>query len=109
MFRDIYSEIYDNLSAEDPARTKYTRKAFRMLPRLEKPRILGIGCGIGDPTLELARLTRGEIIGIDIKQSALDRLRAKIEKAGLSHRMKDLNCSMFNMDFPDESFDVLWA
>ncbi len=109
MSRDIYSEIHDNLPAEGPGRTRYTRKAFRMLPRLEKPRILDIGCGAGEPTLELARLTQGEITGIDVDQPALDRLKIKIEKAGLSGRVKAFNCSMFNMDFPDESFDILWS
>ena len=38
---------------------KYTRKAFRMLPQIDKPRILDIGCGSGIPTLELARLGQG--------------------------------------------------
>ena len=109
MSRDILSEIYDNLTAEGPERTRYTRKAFRMLPGLEKPRILDIGCGAGEPTLELARLTQGEITGIDINQPALDRLKIKIEKAGLSDRVQALNRSMFNMDFPDESFDILWS
>jgi len=80
-----------------------------MLPGLEKPRILDIGCGAGEPTLELARLTQGEIIGIDINQPALDRLKMKTEKAGLSDRVQALNRSMFNMDFPDESFDILWS
>ena len=46
---------------------KYTKKAFEMLPQINKPRILDIGCGSGVPTLELARLSNGEIIGIDIK------------------------------------------
>jgi SAM-dependent methyltransferase len=109
MPRDILSEIHDSLPAEGPGRTRYTRKAFRMLSRLEKPRILDIGSGAGEPTLELARLTQGEIVGIDINQPALDRFKTKIEKAGLSNRVKALNCSMFNMDFPDESFDILWS
>ena len=88
---------------------KYTRKAFQMLPKLDKPRILDIGCGSGGPTLELARLSQGEIIGIDIRQPALDRLTRKIEQAGLSDRVKAVNCSMFNMDFADASFDIIWA
>ena len=53
---------------------KYTRKAFRMLPQLNKPRILDMGYGSGVPTLELARLSKGEITGIDIDQRSLYRL-----------------------------------
>jgi ubiquinone/menaquinone biosynthesis C-methylase UbiE len=88
---------------------KYTRKAFHMLPELDKPRILDIGCGSGIPTMELASLSQGEIIGIDIHQPSLDRLARKIKQAGLSDRVKAVNCSMLNMDFPDESFDIIWA
>ena len=36
MPRDIYSELHDNLVAEGHARTRYIRKAFRMLPGLDK-------------------------------------------------------------------------
>ena len=109
MTRDVFFELHQNLPRESPGRNKYTRKAFRMLPRLDKPRILDIGCGPGGPTLQLARLSQGEIIGIDIHQPSLDRLAQKIEAAGLSHRVKAINCSMFNMSFPDESFDIIWS
>jgi len=88
---------------------KYTRKAFRMLPRLVKPRILDIGCGSGVLTIELARLSDGQIIGLDIDQSLLDKLDKKIEEEGLTSRVKTVKCSMFEMDFADESFDVIWA
>ena len=80
-----------------------------MLPQLDKPRILDIGCGSGIPTMELAGLSNGQIIGLDINQPLLDRLMRKIKKAGLSDRVKTLKCSMFDMDFPDESFDIIWA
>lgn len=89
--------------------TKYTRKAYRMLPKLNKPRILDIGCGPGIQTMELARFSQGEIIGVDIHQPSLDRLTRKVEETGLSDSVKAVNCSMFEMDFPDESFDILWA
>jgi len=88
---------------------KYTRKAFRMLPELAKPRILDMGCGSGIPTLELARLSRGEVIGIDIDQPALDRFVMKIKEAGITNRVQAINRSIFDMDFPDASFDVIWA
>lgn len=88
---------------------KYTRKAFQMLPELDKPRILDIGCGSGIPTIELAKWSNGQVIGLDIDQSALDRFAEKIKEAGLSDQVKALKCSMFEMDFPDESFDIIWA
>jgi ubiquinone/menaquinone biosynthesis C-methylase UbiE len=88
---------------------KYTRRAFRMLPKLDKPLILDIGCGSGMPTMELARLSDGEIVGLDIDQSLLDVLRRNIEKAGLSDRVKVINCSFFDMEFPDGGFDIIWA
>ena len=88
---------------------KYTRKAFRMLPELEEPRILDIGCGSGVPTIELARLSDGEITGIDTDDSALRRLSKKIEEEGLLDRVQTKKCSLFNICFPDESFDIIWA
>ena len=88
---------------------KYTRKAFRMLPEMDKPRILDVGCGSGIPTLELARLSQGEVTGIDIDQPALDKFTKKIKEVGLTDRVQAINCSMFDMDFPDESFDIIWS
>jgi len=88
---------------------KYTKKAFRILPPLAKPCILDIGCGSGIPTIELAGLTDGVITGIDVDTAMLDLLRRKIEKAGLSERVKTVKCSIPDMAFPDESFDLIWA
>lgn len=88
---------------------KYSRKALRVIPGMGKPRILDIGCGSRVSTMELARLTEGEITGLDIDQNALDRLNRKIEKAGLLDQFRTLNCSLLDMEFPDESFDIVWS
>jgi len=88
---------------------KYTRKAFQALPKLNNPKILDIGCGSGIPTLELARLSHGEILGIDIDQPALDKFARKIKEAGLTGQVQAVNCSIFDMDFADESFDIIWS
>jgi len=76
---------------------------------MDKPRILDIGCGSGVPTLELARLSQGEVVGIDIDQPALDKFTRKIREAGLSDRVQAVNCSIFDMDFADGSFDIIWS
>ena len=88
---------------------KFTRRAFRLLPKLNEPRILDLGCGSGVVTIELARLSRGEVIGIDVAQSVLDELNRKTEREDPSNRVKTKKCSMVQLDFPDESFEVIWA
>ena len=107
--REIFFEIHQGLPREGPGRNDYTRKAFDMLPSLDRPQIIDIGCGPGNQTIELARLSGGFVIGLDNHQPYLDVLEEKIRKDGLSERVKAKNGSMFSMDFPEESFDIIWA
>jgi ubiquinone/menaquinone biosynthesis C-methylase UbiE len=88
---------------------KYTTKAFQLLPQLERPRILDVGCGSGVPTIALAKLSKGHIVGLDIDQSLLAKLDRKIEREGLSDYVETRKGSMLEMDFPDESFDIIWT
>jgi ubiquinone/menaquinone biosynthesis C-methylase UbiE len=106
---DIQRELHGELSRGSPARLGFTRKAFQMLPDLDNPRILDVGCGQGGPTLELARLSGGQVTGLDIDQSALDELARRAEEEGLSDCIEAVHGSMFDMDFADESLDVIWA
>ena len=88
---------------------KHTIRAFQTLPRIEAPTILDIGCGSGVPTLELSRQCNGKITGLDIDRFLLGFLEKKIQRAGLSDRVRAVECSMFELGFPDESFDIIWA
>jgi ubiquinone/menaquinone biosynthesis C-methylase UbiE len=87
----------------------YTRKAFRLLPYINNLKILDIGCGSGVPTLELARLSGGYVTGMDIDISQLEKLKKKASKEGLDGRIKVMECSILEMNFEDESFDIIWA
>ena len=80
-----------------------------MLPELVEPRILDIGCGSGASTLELARLSGGDIVAVDIDKEALDKLVKKAEIEGLSSRVTVVHSSMLEMDFPSNSFDIIWS
>jgi SAM-dependent methyltransferase len=88
---------------------KYSRQAFLLLPSLVAPRILDIGCGSGLPALELASLSDGLIIGIDIDQPLLDIFSERIRQAGLSACVHAVNCSLFHIAFPHDLFDILWT
>jgi ubiquinone/menaquinone biosynthesis C-methylase UbiE len=109
MFDDINFEIHADLTRQGPGRDQYTEQAFRMLPSLEAPKILDIGCGPGGPTVTLARLSGGHVTGVDTHQPFLDQAAERAHKAGLSDRVTATNASMFDMPFPDGSFDVVWA
>ena len=87
---------------------EHTRKAFALLPALDRPRILDIGCGQGVPTMELARLGGGEVVGIDIDETALTRFRQRLEQSDVSDRVTVHRCSLFDSGLIAESFDVLW-
>ena len=106
---DLERELHRDVPSASPARLAFTRKAYEMLPRMERPRILDIGCGRGGPTLELARLSGGEVVGLDIDQRSLDELAARAEAAGLSHCVRAVKGSMLALDLPPERFDVIWS
>ncbi|MFX1418100.1 MAG: class I SAM-dependent methyltransferase [Promethearchaeota archaeon] len=106
MVEDILKEL--NTEGLRSVFLKYTRKAFNSIPKIDNPRILDIGCGTGIPTLELAKLSNGEIFGIDIDQEALNKLNQKIKQKGLNNRVKIFNRSIYETKFMDETFDILW-
>jgi SAM-dependent methyltransferase len=106
---DILRELHGELSRGSPARLAFTGQAFQMLPDLEDPSILDVGCGQGGPTLELARLSGGHVTGLDIDLSVLQELARRADEEGLSDRIRVVQGSMFDMEFMDESFDVIWS
>jgi ubiquinone/menaquinone biosynthesis C-methylase UbiE len=105
----IFFDIHKNLPREGSGRDEYTQKAFEMIPTIKQPRILDIGCGPGLQTIKLAKLTNGKIIGIDTHQPYLEQLEKSAKKEKLSDRIIILNQSMFDMDFPEKYFDIIWA
>jgi len=89
---------------------EHTRTAYALLPPFDAgpPRILDIGCGTGVPSLELARLSGGEVVGIDIDGPVLDVMRERALRAGLGDRVTARRASIYDTGFEDGSFDLLW-
>lgn len=106
---DIFFDIHKGLPREGSGRDEYTQKAFEMIPPIRGAKILDIGCGPGLQTIKLAKLTDGIVIGIDIHQPFLDQFENSVKKEGLSDKITILNKSMIDMDFPKESFDIIWS
>ena len=106
---DIRHEIYRGLEAARSAGLRYTQQAFGMLPELRHPWILDVGCGPGTVTLELARLSGGQVFGLDIDLAALEGLTRRIDEQGLVGQVRLVHGSMFEIGFRDGSFDVVWS
>ena len=109
MPNELIFEIHEGLPRQGVGRNEYTRRAYEMLPPLRTPRILDLGCGSGAPSLELARVSGGQVIGLDVHQPYLDDLSQRAEAAGLADRVTARNGSMLSIELPDESFDLVWA
>ncbi|MCW4000130.1 MAG: class I SAM-dependent methyltransferase [Candidatus Bathyarchaeota archaeon] len=106
----IFFEVHSDLPREGPGDSQSTAKAFHMLKGLPpKPRILDVGCGPGMQTIELAKLSGVQIEAVDFHQPFLDELEAAAQKAGVSSRIHAVRGDMFNLQYPKESFDLVWC
>ena len=88
---------------------EFTKAAFKMLPTMDNPSILDIGCGSGLQTIELAKMCNGHITAIDIDIPALVALRKRVKDLGLSHRISVKQASMLDLNRVNETFDIIWA
>ncbi len=107
---DIFFEIHKNLPREGPGDPESTLKALSFVPELpEEGKILDIACGPGMQTMDLAGSTRAKIEALDTHQPFIEVLEKKILEAGLSHRIQTRKHSMFNLDYKEGSFDLIWS
>ncbi|WP_448563145.1 class I SAM-dependent methyltransferase [Trichothermofontia sp.] len=108
-FREIFGQIHCDLPREIPGGAVYTEQALGYLPPLSQPQILDIGCGPGEQTLTLARLTDGQIMAIDTHQPYLDRLQAEANSRGWGDRIHCRQASMFDLSFVETPVDLIWS
>ena len=107
---EYFYELFEALPRGGPGDNKSTRKAFNTIPnRPEQPLILDIGCGPGVQTIELAKLSKGRIIALDNHQAFLDKLIKKAKKKELLDYIVPNNRSMLDMNFEENTFDIIWS
>ena len=71
--------------------------------------VLDIGCGIGGPDLVLCALGAAHVTGIDVDDALLDRARRNAAAAGVAARTDFMRVSPGPLNFPDESFDLVFS
>ena len=109
-YMEHFMQLYGTLPRARPGGNEHTRRAFEIIDGLiPEPRILDIGCGPGVQTLELARLTDGGIIAIDLMPQMIERMKAVVDENGLGDRVEVLQMDMNEMEFPEQEFDLVWS
>ena len=101
-----YYQIKDNCRA---GLLKYMAEAVSLLPKINNPKILDIGCGTGVPTIWLAETYGGIITAIDKDNVALEWLQEKIIKKGLEHQITVKNISFYDLKQEPCFFDIILA
>jgi ubiquinone/menaquinone biosynthesis C-methylase UbiE len=71
-------------------------------------RVLDVGCGIGDPTLQVAVLVgpHGRVLGIDLSEAMLATARERATALGLAH-VEFATGDVADMTLPRAAFDVV--
>lgn len=71
-------------------------------------RVLDVGCGIGDPTLQVAVLTgpHGHVVGVDVDPATLATARARAEALGLAN-VEFVAADVRTMPLAANTFDVV--
>ena len=71
-------------------------------------RVLDVGCGIGDPTLQVAVLTgpHGRVLGIDVAEGMIETARERAASLGLAH-VEFRTADVATVDLAPESFDAV--
>lgn len=106
----IFFEIHKDIPREGPGNYESTKTAYLLLKGLPAtPNILDVGCGPGKQTIDLSKISNGNIIAVDNHKPYLDRLNKKIIELKLEDRISTKLGDMNDLQVDEEYFDVIWA
>ena len=88
---EYFLEIFGMVPRAGPGSHETTRRAYELMSGVPKsPRILDIGCGAGVQTVDLLKISGGEVQALDFFPLMIERVKFNAEKASVSERLKVL-------------------
>jgi SAM-dependent methyltransferase len=108
---DLLVDLHIDGERQGPGSDEVTRRAIELagLVGASDLAIADIGCGTGASTLVLAQDLDAHVTGVDVLPPFLARLADSARRRGLADRITTVVGSMDDLDFDEESLDVIWS
>lgn len=68
--------------------------------------VLDYGCGRGTHSLQVAKMGAARVVGIDLSERSLEEAKYKLQNTKYNIQFLKMDCE--KMEFPDNSFDVIF-
>lgn len=108
--RDLFFDLFSGLPRLGPGDSESTRRALSCIRELsQQSSILEIGCGTGAQTFVLAHSSTANIVAIDCHVPYVEALNKKVAELGVADRIVAYAGDMRQLDFSNESFDLIWC
>jgi SAM-dependent methyltransferase len=105
-----FFEVFESVPRGGPGDPGSTRRALAMMTDLPvQPRVLDIGCGPGAGSSNLARLTGGRVVALDLHAPFVVQQAAAARAAGLARRLDPVCADMRAAPFAAGVFDLVWS
>ena len=104
-------DLHKRAKRQGPGGDRETEKAagLALIDPSASLRIADIGCGTGSSAMVLAGCLNARITAVDFLPDFLDVLKNRAEKLHLTKKISTLACSMDNLPFGSEEYDVIWS
>jgi len=111
MEMELLVDFHKDANRQGPGSSSETKKALSLIDfgKSNNLNVADIGCGTGAQTITIAENINGYITAVDLFPEFLEQLEIKAKDRGLHHRINTKACSMDNLPFADEEFDLIWS
>jgi SAM-dependent methyltransferase len=107
-YMQYFFQVYEKMVRQGPGSVETTLRSFNMLPYTEGVKeILEIGCGKGASCFTLAAVTKANITAFDNYKPFIDFINNKAKEKGLEDQIQGIVGSMLEMEFEENSFDLI--
>lgn len=71
--------------------------------------MLDVGCGTGQPAIQLAQSTSASVTGITVSASQLAEASLRAQRSGVADQVRFEQIDAMALPYPDAAFDAAWA